>query len=36
VEASKADAVFRNGVLTVSLPRTVKAQAPKRIAIKAK
>jgi HSP20 family protein len=36
VDASKTDAVFRNGVLTVSLPRTVKAQARKRIAIKTK
>jgi HSP20 family protein len=36
VDASKADAVFRNGVLTITLPRKVKEQARKRIAIKAK
>ena len=35
VDANKADAVFRNGVLTVTLPRTVKKQARKKITIKA-
>jgi HSP20 family protein len=35
VNANKADAVFRNGVLTVTLPRTVKKQARKRITVKA-
>ena len=35
VDVNKADDVFRNGVLTVTLPRTVKKQARKRIAIKA-
>lgn len=35
VDASKADAEFRNGVLTVTLPRMVKAQARKRITVKA-
>jgi HSP20 family protein len=35
VDANKADAVFRNGVLTVTLPRTAKTQSRKRIAIKA-
>ena len=34
VDASKADAEFRNGVLTVTLPRAVKAQARKRIVVK--
>jgi HSP20 family protein len=35
VDASKADAVFQKGVLTVTLPKAVKAEARKRIAIKA-
>ena len=35
VDAGKADATFRNGVLTVTLPRAVKAETRKRIAIKA-
>ncbi len=35
VDADKADATFRNGVLTVTLPRAVKAEARKRITIKA-
>lgn len=36
VDASKAEALFRNGVLTVTIPRTAKAEAGKRITIKAK
>jgi HSP20 family protein len=35
VDAGKADAVFRKGVLTVTLPKAVKAQAQKKITIKA-
>lgn len=36
VDADKADATFKNGVLTVSLPKTAEAQANvKRIPIKA-
>jgi HSP20 family protein len=35
VDAGEADATFRNGVLTVTLPRAVKAETRKRIAIKA-
>jgi len=35
VDASKADAVFKKGVLTVTLPKLVKAPARKRITIKA-
>jgi HSP20 family protein len=35
VDAGKTDAVFRKGVLTVTLPKTVKEQARKRITIKA-
>lgn len=35
VDASQADAVFRNGVLTVTVPRTVRTQERKRITIKA-
>jgi HSP20 family protein len=35
VDASKIDAVFQKGVLTITLPKLVKVQARKRIAIKA-
>ena len=35
VDASKADAEFKKGVLTVTLPKLVKAPARKRITIKA-
>ena len=35
VDGGKADAAFRNGVLTVTLPRKEKAETRKRIAIKA-
>jgi HSP20 family protein len=35
VDAGKTDATFRNGVLTVTLPRKVKAETRKRITIKA-
>jgi HSP20 family protein len=35
VDAGKADAAFRNGVLTVTLPRKEKAETRKRITIKA-
>ncbi len=34
VDASKADAVFRKGVLTITLPKVVKAQARKQIGIR--
>ena len=34
-DASKAAALFRKGVLTVTLPRTVKPEAQKKITIKA-
>jgi HSP20 family protein len=34
VDASKVDAAFRNGVLTVTLPKTAKGQDRKKIAIK--
>jgi HSP20 family protein len=36
VEPGKADAVFRKGVLTVTLPKTGGTEARKRITIKAK
>lgn len=36
VDASKIDAAFRNGILTVTLPKTVEAQKPeKKIRVKA-
>jgi HSP20 family protein len=35
VDTNSADAVFRNGVLTIVLPRKEKAQSRKRIAVKA-
>jgi HSP20 family protein len=35
VDAGKTDAVFRKGVLTISLPKAVKEKARQRIAIKA-
>jgi HSP20 family protein len=35
VEANNVDAVFRHGVLTVTLPKTEKAQAGKKIRVKA-
>jgi len=36
VDASKVDATFKNGVLTVTLPKTVEAQKPeKKVEIKA-
>jgi HSP20 family protein len=35
VDAGKADAAFRNGVLTITLPRKEKAETRKRITIKA-
>ncbi len=34
-DASKADAIFRNGVLTVTLPRTVMPESRKKIRIMA-
>jgi HSP20 family protein len=34
VDADKADAAFRNGVLTVTLPRKVKAETRKKITVK--
>ena len=34
VDAGKVDAVFRKGVLTVTLPKALKAQARKRITVK--
>jgi HSP20 family protein len=36
VDASRADALFRNGVLTVTLPRTSRAETRRRIEIRAK
>jgi HSP20 family protein len=35
VDANKTDAVFHNGVLTVTLPKVEKVEARKKIAIKA-
>jgi HSP20 family protein len=34
VDTGKVDAVFRKGVLTITLPKTAEAKARKRIAIK--
>ena len=34
VDSGKADAVFRNGVLTVTLPKTEAAERRTRIAVK--
>jgi HSP20 family protein len=36
VDVNKVDAVYRNGVLTVTLPRAATAPARKKIAVKAK
>ena len=35
VDTSKVEAVFQKGVLTVTLPKAAKAQARRRIAIRA-
>ncbi len=36
VDSDKADATFKNGVLTITLPKTAEAQRRKKIAVKAR